>query len=462
MKYSKYQQAIFDTTETNETNNTCVAINAVAGSGKTATGVELCNRKQGFGRYMAFNKHIAEELRRKLLFTVESMTYNAFGNSILRDHLPRYKVSDRKDANLLRYFVLKDRDPELYWTNVGVITRLISLFKAHCCFTVAEAKDKLAWLQARHDIEDCNLDLLFETYDKSIKDYSYVSFDDQKFLPLLLGLDIPRSDYLVIDEAQDTCDVEMELMLRSSDIVYIFGDPMQCIYSFKGTTPDAMDVFVERMCALQLPLSICYRCSQAVVREAQKIYDAIEPWEESPEGDVRSGNLSEAVPGDMVLARCTADLVQSCLNFIREGVPAYVKGREVGDKLIRTIDRVQLLHGKFDKQTLRLWEKSEYDKNKDNDAVLLRLSDTVETLEVLIGNDRSVGDIKNQIERLFTEGFGIAHMTIHKSKGLQAKRVFLFRKNLPHPRSKQTWQREEECRLEYVAITRAEEELIYV
>ena len=70
MEWSKYQLAIFDAYENTNKN---IVVEATAGSGKSKTLTELCNRtKEGTScLFMAFNKSIAEELKTKLPTTVE-------------------------------------------------------------------------------------------------------------------------------------------------------------------------------------------------------------------------------------------------------------------------------------------------------------------------------------------------------------------------------------------------------
>jgi DNA helicase-2/ATP-dependent DNA helicase PcrA len=57
--WSQYQLGLFDWVE-NGTGNACVI--AVAGSGKTTTGVEMTKRARGSHIFLAFNKAIATEL----------------------------------------------------------------------------------------------------------------------------------------------------------------------------------------------------------------------------------------------------------------------------------------------------------------------------------------------------------------------------------------------------------------
>jgi superfamily I DNA/RNA helicase len=79
-----------------------------------------------------------------------------------------------------------------------------------------------------------------------------------------------------------------------------------------------------------------------------------------------------------------------------------------------------------------------------------------------------VDEVIQKIESIFTDDKttpGIMLSSVHKSKGLEARRVFILLPEeapMPHPMSKTSWGREQEMNLKYVAITRAIEELVWV
>jgi hypothetical protein len=81
-------------------------------------------------------------------------------------------------------------------------------------------------------------------------------------------------------------------------------------------------------------------------------------------------------------------------------------------------------------------------------------------LQNLADDARNVGEIEDRIEALFTDnGLGQAGVitlsSVHKAKGLEAKRVFILAETLKnHTR--------EEENIRYVAITRAKQELVWV
>jgi superfamily I DNA/RNA helicase len=83
-----------------------------------------------------------------------------------------------------------------------------------------------------------------------------------------------------------------------------------------------------------------------------------------------------------------------------------------------------------------------------------------------INNEICIEDVIKRIQQVFTPTTtGIILATVHKSKGLEADRVFILepeKAKMPHPMAKKPWQIEQEYNLLYVAITRAISELVYV
>src|SRR5206468_6680674 len=82
----------------------------------------------------------------------------------------------------------------------------------------------------------------------------------------------------------------------------------------------------------------------------------------------------------------------------------------------------------------------------------------------------NVADLIREIESLFGDEKDaktkkvLTLMTAHRSKGLEWKRVFILgrAKFMPSSYAKKDWEKEQESHIEYVALTRAQEELIDV
>lgn len=86
---------------------------------------------------------------------------------------------------------------------------------------------------------------VYQLYQKKLKEYNAVDFDDLLFLPVLLFMQFPECleyyqniwQFLLIDEYQDTNYVQYELvkmLVQKSRNIFVVGDPDQSIYSWRG------------------------------------------------------------------------------------------------------------------------------------------------------------------------------------------------------------------------------------
>jgi DNA helicase II / ATP-dependent DNA helicase PcrA len=203
------------------------------------------------------------------------------------------------------------------------------------------------------------------------------------------------------------------------------------------------------------------------VELAQQIVPHIEAAPDARDGVVE--NLREekmksmAEPGDFILCRTTAPLIECALSFIKTGKTAQVRGREIGSDLTNLINRVGASNDVGDFLTkLGEYEQVQAEKlNRMNkEQQLIALEDKVRCLRVLAEVNDSVEGMRQMITTMFVENMskGITLMTVHKSKGLQAKRTFIIKpEQLPMKKNDP-----EEMRIKYVAVTRAQEELYFV
>lgn len=184
--------------------------------------------------------------------------------------------------------------------------------------------------------------------------------------------------------------------------------------------------------------------------------------------------------GDMVLCRVNAPLVSECFWFLKLGRRANIQGRDIGQGLISTVKKLrkpqplESLCNEVDQLVAKLgdWlrgeERKENAKRNPSEARLIALRDRHDCLVCFCEDQTTVEMVIKRIESVFTDdkqGEGIKLSSVHKAKGLEAKRVFILmpeNAGMPHPMAKSAWQREQELNILYVAITRAIEELVYV
>lgn len=255
-----------------------ITVEACPGSGKTTTVVHSFAHipKDGLVApsiaYLVFNKRNSDEAKGKCPSSVSVSTFHALGRRALVDSgIVRRNVEPDGRKCAKRIFNALDRnDPD-----ASAIIRLVSLLKTQCERTpdASVALNLIAAHDLNFDDRRRAIQLALDTLEWSTKNTSVIDFDDMLYLPVVLDLPFRSWDWLFVDEAQDTNDIQLHILRQSlahdSRIVAV-GDRHQAIYGFRGANFDAMDRITAAFDALTLNLSISYRCSQSVAKEAQK------------------------------------------------------------------------------------------------------------------------------------------------------------------------------------------------
>ncbi|GAG99934.1 unnamed protein product, partial [marine sediment metagenome] len=177
--------------------------------------------------------------------------------------------------------------------------------------------------------------------------------------------------------------------------------------------------------------------------------------------------LDEAKDGDFVLCRTTMPLVKLFFTFLLEKKKAIIKGSDIGISLVEMTK-----NHKSVAETLKFWggEIKEFEKTLKSKGILnfedhsgyVSLKDKVGVLNFFGKLSKSLPDMKKLIRQVFRDDIeGIVLSTVHKAKGLESDRVFIARPDLLPMNTSSKWQADQEKNLEYVAITRAKNELIY-
>ena len=291
-----------------------------------------------------------------------------------------------------------------------------------------------------------------------------------------MNLDVVDESELV-DEAQDLNRCQQQLAMMAGKRLILCGDPKQAIYGFAGADAESMSRMqkileaTERGC-VHLPLTVTRRCGKAIVAEAQKIVPDFGYWETNPEGKISQAEYAVSDKsyhtivndGDMCLCRVNAPLVSQCFRFLKAGRKATIQGRDVGQGLISTVkklkaDSVPDLSCKLS-DWLHCETMKETAKRNANENQLIALQDRVDCLYCFMEGQQTVEDVIAKIESVFTDNKdspGIRLSSVHKAKGLEANRVFVMTDTL-YPAGVNL----EEQNLEYVAVTRAKQELVLV
>lgn len=483
-------------------------VEAVAGAGKTTTLIEALAATSGTVAFTAYNKKIADEINAKVADRsnpdsknydprfagfgnrVRVGTFHSFGFGAWRRVAPGVKV-DARDKEQRTAAHLQLPKPL-----INFVPKLVSLAKQRGLGLFGSIDDQSLWhdiiehFDLAHDIEDAmdiprgiELAIAGLRFHQQIAN-EVIDFDDMIYMPVVTGTKLWQNDWVFVDEAQDTNPSRRALarkMLKNTGRAIFVGDRHQAIYGFTGADADAIDQIIRDFNCTTLPLTVTFRCPKAVVAAAHEVVSHIQAHETAPEGKVSAAGQPEYdalvkdngfhATGDAILCRNTKPLVQAAYDLIRRGVPCHVEGKDIGVGLIklankysaRTIDQLRdQLETYMDREVAKL-----ISKGKETQAEALE--DRIQTLFVIMDGCQSLEELRQKIATMFLDSESerkptLTMSTIHKAKGREWDRVFILNRSqtMPSKWARQEWQIQQEWNIQYVAITRAQRELVWL
>lgn len=494
--WSQQQEAIFGWFAGRQ--NGHLVVRARAGTGKSTTIREGVKRAPEASILIAaFSKALQEDMAAQIgSFAGKVQTLHAVGYACVRrfrDHIKVAFNSDRADRlalaacgstapdailRLVAKLHTKGREVAPHAARMGDLAAIQITF---------ECEPEEQWAAAGFDnayVEQKALDAM--RLAAEVKSGDTIDGSDMIFLPVRNGWMTRQFDLVVVDEAQDMTAAQLEIalgVLKAGGRICIVGDDCQAIFAFRGADSGSLDRLKAELQAAELGLTTTYRCGKAIVALAQAYVPDFEAGAGNPEGVVRTlgidaegkttgETLVEAAgPGDFILSRVNAPLVSIAMQLLRAGKRTRVAGRDIGKGLITLVRKLKArsvpdLLGK-----LEAWAGREVARHEAQLAKALNgrqsalkakieaVQDQLEMLASLADGAKGVNEVEARIEALFTDdGLGQAGVitcsSVHRSKGLEAERVFVLRDTLRETN-------QEEKNIAYVAITRAKRELVW-
>lgn len=454
-------------------------------SGKTFTLCKLAEMTPPIKSsiFLAFNKSIAEELGQRLPRTVKAQTLHSCAlSSLCKAFSLNFSLSDSKNFNLAKEKMeFKGVHPKRI---PGIIMKVCRLYDLMRFNLVPDDIEAIIALGERYG-EDADEELAkraieLRMLNKRIADNYFLKGGSGKlpmdFTDMLYYAtqyvhreDFKQYNVVMLDECQDISPLQFEVVKMCKTPrgrLIAVGDEKQSIYSFMGSNLDSLQAIKNAPNTVTLPLSMTYRCAQDIVAEACKVFpDGIVAAPGAVKGFVGDGTFKDAQEGDFILCRNNAPLVDAFITLLRQGKKCTILGKEFGDELVSLIDSVEDVWGleqvlenmisKLQKKGVKSPTKCEaYDKLNEKVNVLLSLYEYFGDLET----------VRSRIYDIFVENAsrGITLSTIHRSKGLEADRIFFLQPELLPSKYATTELAlyAEKC-LQFVAITRARKSLIY-
>jgi DNA helicase-2/ATP-dependent DNA helicase PcrA len=497
---SPYQKVIFDWILTGRGH---AAVEAVAGSGKTTTLVECAKLIKGAGLFLAFNKHIAEELGAKLAGTsMEAKTIHSVGFGSLRSNVSgKINTNNYKYRDMVKEYAKEAQRGYLLGAKlsheerralldgedgfpVASICKLIDLARLNLIETTDEELFALAGhyeVELPFDGEAACFRCVRDAMERGKKMLTVIDFTDMLWLPVVHNFTARTYAWVFVDEAQDLSKAQLAIVkkcLAPGARMMAVGDRRQAIYGFAGADAYSFQRIVDEMKATVLPLSVCYRCPASHIAMAKELCPQIEPRPSAPEGTVRTIRTADVTgqvhEGDLIMCRVNAPLLGLCYELLASGISAAVRGRDIGVGLCKVVREASEM-GSWDAfgEALKAWQTKQAaailrryngDEDKAEDA-LSALGDKVECIRVIHGRveAKNAAELQGEINKLFSiERPSVMLSSIHRAKGLEERRVFVLEPaRLRNPRGT-GWRLEQEHNLHYVSLTRAKEELIFV
>ena len=237
------QQLVVDTVCSSD--NRIIAVNSIAGSGKTSTGDAVIRAvKPTKGFYTAFNKAIVTDSASRFGDLITCKTIHALAWQYIRPT----KIEELSVATITENLAYEDKQ---------TVIDLLDMFYRSAATNIED------FLNNHTDDEEIK-NLVIEYADKMLTGKIPVSYNYMlKCLHLMLLNDEISIDYdlFILDEAQDTTAVALEIFkLINAKKKVVFGDKYQNIYSFM----DTVNAFEELENLNLLRLTKSFRCNPSV------------------------------------------------------------------------------------------------------------------------------------------------------------------------------------------------------
>lgn len=460
--------------------NVCLA--ATAGSGKTTTLLESLKLVPKFSRpiFLSFSNAIVNELKSKVPEGIPANTLHSLGFSFLRNSYRDLQLDEDKYfvKALTKFFPdyssrTKDSYRDCY--RIQDITKYVRM--------------TLIDINPVSIIEMCNyynIDYTLEVVEQAIKLLSEeekflkkIDFTDMIYLPATLpGVITRQYDHVFLDEAQDLNNCQklfIEKILTPNGRLIAVGDSKQSIFSFAGSNINSFELLQQRPNTVTLPLSTSYRCAKNIVKAANRLCDSIKAYEHNIEGIVRNGDITEIEEGDLVICRTVRPLVSLFFELLDRRVKSRIVGKDIEQGLVKLAERCksytkigyienfmnELYAVEQELRVLGVRKISEHPR-------YAALDEKISILKFILERTEIPSELSREVSQLFEPSRKeVRLMTLHKSKGLENERVFMImnykgQKLLPFHYAQQAHEMIQETNLEFVGITRAKNELVYI
>lgn len=485
IKPSQEQVAILDTFANT---NSDISISAYAGAAKTTSLLMLANANMDISfAYLAFNKDIVDDSKKKMPSNVDCMTlhsaaYNNFavphyGSDVVRARLmhgglkskdiikflgciPTGRFTLVQTGNLIRKMLNEYLTTDVEdFNSLPFLRRYLDPYGGTPSYAGKEVKQADAYYAANQ---------ASKLWDLMIDPDGKTPFTHGVYLKgwQIMGEKYPFPyDAVMLDEAQDANPIMLKVILHNmKHCRKIFvGDENQMIYRWNGCI-NAMDKLPN---AEQMKLTRTYRFGENILKPTNKILKMLNKDNPDMLGLETNGEPFEEDKQFTVLCRTNAEVIQQALFYAnKEKKIAINKGfANIYNSLmylyiLKRVGNIRAVYDYIETEGLSKGilksDYSSYTDVRDIDSELEGGGDHGLGRDWNFASKDDLPDILAKIEascaKRFSKKVDVFISTTHKAKGLEWDQVVLapdFRLKAVEPDDKEEWN------LNYVALTRA-------
>lgn len=310
-------------------------INAFAGTGKTSTLLQVASSTSRRGVYVAFNRAIADEAKRKFPANVRPSTLHglAFGHMVRR-------YGDTKMTGTLNGGVVADKlrlKPQSFGGGIEASARgwgflIAETVKRFC----RSGRDGIA---AHHvpldgalaELEPAARGAVIEQVVKAANGLWARMVDPTDDIPLshdgylkvwvLSRPEIP-GDFILLDEAQDLNGVALTLMRHQTAQLVTVGDRWQTIYEWRGARNGMTELDADH----EARLTQSFRFGNAIAQNATgvlRVLGETVPLTGNPSITDKLGRLDEPAA---IITRTNSRLIDEVVDALEGGLRPYIVG----------------------------------------------------------------------------------------------------------------------------------------
>lgn len=510
---SRILEAYINTCEGKKSTRQIIVASSTAGSGKSTTVLDAASALHKYGinqsksiKVLAFSKAAAKNLQDAGLSWKEVSTINGLGHSVINYFSKGQNLTINFDGNKVIKLLKKTNEELSKLSYARKFTKsLVDFAKYECLFgsglhgaslkaaaahygIFVDATKEQVQSSGFHTLEEIEnscvnwaIDVLNENNKIPSSGEWTIDFNDQVYLPTVLGLRAWKNSLIIVDEAQDLSTADKKLIdrcLTCDGVLVLVGDDCQAIYCWRGCRPNGLANSAKRDGVVESPLTVNWRSGENILKLAREF----DPEIKCGRGTNGTINYMEAEDFEILnidqnsalLSRVRAPLIGHAITLLKNNIPFSYASINLDD-ILSLIDDVSdnkndLQLRSFDKRLEKYIEaKTKFYLDLDAEMDIEKLEDSVSILNAIkseLSMTSLVSDLIDNVKKIESEikksSGGLTLSTIHGSKGLEWKNVFLLGYDSIGINAKRDWQIEESKNLKFVALTRAMDELTFI